>query len=401
MKYIEKLLQGVEVEWKKLGEMVEIVTDFTAAGSFASNAKNVTYLKEPSYALLVRTTDLKQRFTNSDNFVYVDDHAFNYLWRVNLNNESIILPNVGNCGEVYYSVPTELPYDRCVLGPNALLLRSSIIRNKFLFYWFQGADFQNKLSKIISSTGQTKFNKTNLKHILIPIPPLHVQQEIVRILDKFTELETELETELALRKQQYERYRDQLLSPDKGLSETEVEWKKLGEVAELRRGRVISKGYLNENAGLYPVYSSQTENMGEIGRIRTFDFDQESITWTTDGAKAGTVFHRKGRFSITNVCGLIKIRDIQAIGYRYLYYWLSIEAKKHVYLGMGNPKLMSNQMERVPIPIPPLHVQQEIVRILDKFHTLTTSISEGLPREIELRKQQYAYYRDQLLSFER
>lgn len=208
MKYIEKLLQGAEVEWKKLGEVVEIVTDFTAAGSFASNAKNVTYLKEPSYALLVRTTDLKQRFTNSDNFVYVDDHAFNYLWRVNLNNESIILPNVGNCGEVYYSVPTELPYDRCVLGPNALLLRSSIIGNKFLFYWFQGADFQNKLSKIISSTGQTKFNKTNLKHILIPIPPLHVQQEIVRILDKFTELETELE----LRKQQYAYYRDQLLA---------------------------------------------------------------------------------------------------------------------------------------------------------------------------------------------
>ncbi len=186
---------------------------------------------------------------------------------------------------------------------------------------------------------------------------------------------------------------------EKLLQGAEVEWKKLGEVAELKRGRVISKGYLNENAGLYPVYSSQTENMGEIGRIRTFDFDQESITWTTDGAKAGTVFHRKGRFSITNVCGLIKIRDIQAIGYRYLYYWLSIEAKKHVYLGMGNPKLMSNQMERVPIPIPPLHVQQEIVRILDKFHTLTTSISEGLPREIELRKQQYKYYRDKLLSF--
>lgn len=184
------------------------------------------------------------------------------------------------------------------------------------------------------------------------------------------------------------RYIDQLLQG------AEVEWKKLGEVAEIRRGRVISKGYLNENAGLYPVYSSQTENMGEIGRIRTFDFDQESITWTTDGAKAGTVFHRKGRFSITNVCGLIKIRDIQVISYRYLYYWLSIEAKKHVYSGMGNPKLMSNQVERIPIPIPPLHVQQEIVRILDKFTELETE----LETELDLRKQQYERYRDQLLS---
>ena len=185
---------------------------------------------------------------------------------------------------------------------------------------------------------------------------------------------------------------------EKLLQGAEVEWKKLGEVAEIKRGRVISKGYLNENAGLYPVYSSQTENMGEIGRIRTFDFDQESITWTTDGAKAGTVFHRKGRFSITNVCGLIKIRDIQAIGYRYLYYWLSIEAKKHVYLGMGNPKLMSNQMERIPIPIPPLHVQQEIVRILDKFTELETELEAKLETELELRKQQYERYRDQLLS---
>lgn len=185
---------------------------------------------------------------------------------------------------------------------------------------------------------------------------------------------------------------------EKLLQGTKVEWKKLGEVAEIKRGRVISKGYLNENAGLYPVYSSQTENMGEIGRIRTFDFDQESITWTTDGAKAGTVFHRKGRFSITNVCGLIKIRDIQSIGYRYLYYWLSIEAKKHVYLGMGNPKLMSNQMERVPIPIPPLHVQQEIARILDKFTELETELEAKLETELALRKQQYERYRDQLLS---
>lgn len=77
MKYIDRLLQGAPVEWRPLGEVAEIVTDFTAAGSFASNAENVKYLKEPSYALLVRTTDLKQGFANSDNFVYVDEHAFN------------------------------------------------------------------------------------------------------------------------------------------------------------------------------------------------------------------------------------------------------------------------------------------------------------------------------------
>jgi len=170
--YIARLLQGAEVVWKPLGEVCKVVTDFTASGSFASNAKNIKYLKEPDYALLVRTTDLKRIFKNSENFIYVDKHAFEYLWRVNLDMESIILPNVGNCGEVYYSTPQILPYENCVLGPNAILLRSDEVNNKYLYYLFQGNDFQRDLSKITSSTGQTKFNKTNLKQIQIPLPPL-------------------------------------------------------------------------------------------------------------------------------------------------------------------------------------------------------------------------------------
>lgn len=174
-----------------------------------------------------------------------------------------------------------------------------------------------------------------------------------------------------------------------------MEWKPLGEVAELKRGRVISKEYLYENAGEYPVYSSQTVNNGEIGKIKTFDFDQEAITWTTDGANAGTVFYREGRFSITNVCGLIKIRETEILSYKFLYYWLSIEAKKYVYSGMGNPKLMSNQIAKIPIPLPPLPVQEEIVRILDKFTTLEAE----LETELEARKKQYEYYRDNLLTF--
>ena len=95
-----------------------------------------------------------------------------------------------------------------------------------------------------------------------------------------------------------------------------VEWKALGEVATLRRGRVMSKGYLTENFGNYPVYSSQTAKNGEIGKIDSFDFDGEFISWTTDGANAGTVFYRKGKFSITNVCGLIKINNDNQLNYK-------------------------------------------------------------------------------------
>lgn len=176
----------------------------------------------------------------------------------------------------------------------------------------------------------------------------------------------------------------------------EVVWKPLGEVAELKRGRVLSKTFLQDNKGNYPVYSSQTALNGEIGRISTYDFNQEALTWTTDGANAGTVFYRKGKFSITNVCGLITIDDTNELNYKFLFYWLSVEAQKYVYAGMGNPKLMSNQVAKILIPLPPLSVQEEIVRILDKFTTLEAE----LEAELDCRKRQYEFYRNQLLSFE-
>lgn len=183
------------------------------------------------------------------------------------------------------------------------------------------------------------------------------------------------------------------------LEGVEVEWKPLAYseygVAELSRGRVMSKEYLINNAGEYPVYSSQTANNGEIGKIRTFDYDGEYVTWTTDGANAGTVFHRTEKFSITNVCGLIRIKNTKVLNYKFLFYWLSIEAKKYVYSGMGNPKLMSNQIAKIPIPIPPLETQQEIVRILDSFSMLTAE----LQAELQARKSQYEYYRNQLLAY--
>ncbi|HHZ5731433.1 TPA: restriction endonuclease subunit S [Escherichia coli] len=189
---------------------------------------------------------------------------------------------------------------------------------------------------------------------------------------------------------------------EKLLDGVEVEWLPLGEVSALRRGRVMSKGYLTENFGPYPVYSSQTANNGKIGSINTFDFDGEYISWTTDGANAGTVFYRTGKFSITNVCGLITLKSKYSLIYKFLFYWLTIEAKKHVYSGMGNPKLMSHQVENIPVPIPcpdnpekSLAIQSEIVRVLDKFTALTAELTA----ELNMRKKQYNYYRDQLLSF--
>ena len=183
-----------------------------------------------------------------------------------------------------------------------------------------------------------------------------------------------------------------------------VEFRELGDEVNpltiLKRGRVIAKTDLDKKVGNYPVYSSQTINGGEIGKIDTFDFDGEFVTWTTDGANAGTVFYRNGKFSITNVCGLIEIKDTSKLNYKFLFYWLSIEAKKHVHSGMGNAKLMSHQMAKIKLPVPPMEVQREIVRILDSFTLLTAELTAKLTEELTARKKQYEFYRDFLLSFD-
>ena len=180
-----------------------------------------------------------------------------------------------------------------------------------------------------------------------------------------------------------------------------VEWKELGDknVAKLSRGKVMSKQFLEENKGEYPVYSSQTANNGEIGRISSFEYDGEYITWTTDGANAGTVFYRKGKFSITNVCGLVEINSAQLLT-KFVYYYLTISTKKYVSSGMGNPKLMSNVMGKIKIPILPLEIQEKIVQILDKFTEYVTELTSELTSELTLRQKQYSYFRDYLLNFD-
>ena len=174
-----------------------------------------------------------------------------------------------------------------------------------------------------------------------------------------------------------------------------VEFRGVDEVCQISRGRVMSKDYLATNAGNYPVYSSQTANQGVFGCIKTFDYDGKYVTWTTDGANAGSVFYRDGKFSITNVCGLLKAKQ-NILDTRYLSYIMGTTAKSYVSAGMGNPKLMSNVVAKIKIPIPPLAVQEEIVKILDNF----TELEAELEAELDARKKQYEHYREELLSFD-
>lgn len=172
---------------------------------------------------------------------------------------------------------------------------------------------------------------------------------------------------------------------------------KIEDICDISRGIVISKGFIKNNAGDYPVYSSQTENDGILGKINTYKYDGEYLTWTTDGANAGTVFRRSGKFSVTNVCGLLKIKE--DILNDYLYYVLSVEAKKHVNSGMGNPKLMSNVMGSIKVTILSTDKQESIIKVLNSLSEICESFKSGLPAEIEARHKQYEYYRDKLLTF--
>lgn len=276
---------------------------------------------------------------------------------------------------------------------------------KFIYYICFKLDrwcLNNSNFSSFASVDMSKFRRYK-----IPVPPLPVQEEIVRILDTFSELTAELIAELSKRKQQYQYYMDMLLTFDgiRATSQTErqtainsIAWRQIIDICEISRGKVISKDYIRYNIGNYPVYSSQTENNGELGRISTYIHDGEYITWTTDGANAGSVFYRFGKFSITNVCGLLKIRDNNILT-KYVYYSLGRVAKEHVNSGMGNPKLMSNMIAKIKIPVPPLEEQKRIVAILDRFDALCNDLTSGLPAEIEARKKQYEYYRDKLLTF--
>ena len=170
-------------EWEenRLGEAVEYITDYVAAGSFADIRKNVTYL-EKGYAQLIRTIDLKNNFKNKG-FIYVDKHAFEYLYRVNLNEESIVLPNIGaNIGESYYINCDKLPHQYNVLAPNSILLKSKMQNNRFIYQFLKTDLFVNRLKLIVAASGQPKFNKTDLKKLKLQVPSLSEQTKVADFL---------------------------------------------------------------------------------------------------------------------------------------------------------------------------------------------------------------------------
>jgi len=280
--------KGFTDDWeqRKLEDVMDTVTDYVAAGSFEDIRNNVTYLNEPGYAQLVRTVDLKKKFTNNDS-VYVDESAFKYLWRVNLNDECIVLPNIGaNIGEVYFVEPSGLPYDNNVLGPNAILLKANE-DTYFAFTALNNLTFQKQLFENVGSSGQPKFNKTELKSIQLYMPQNEEQVKIGQYFRKLDHLIT-LHQRKCDETKQLKKFMLQKMFPENGEKNPKIrfegftddwEQRKLGEVLVSLQNNTLSRADLSNETGIAKNvhYGDVLIKFGEV-----LDVSEEKLPMISD-----------------------------------------------------------------------------------------------------------------------
>ena len=230
----------------------------------------------------------------------------------------------------------------------------------------------------------------------IPVPPLEVQAEIVKILDNFTELTAELTekltAEITERKKQYEQYRDELLTFGH-----ETHLVSIDSICDITTGGEppsdCIKGEEYNETHPYAVWGNGKEIYGYSG---TYKIDKDAVVISSIGANTGAVYFRKAFF--TPIIRLkVLVPKVENVDVKYLFYALSATEIKSK--SSSVPNMNASEIKKIQIPLPSLEEQQRIVDILDRFDKLCNDISEGLPAEIEARQKQYEYYRDKLLTF--
>lgn len=387
LSYMKKLLDGVEVEWMALGEALTRTkgTNITA-GRMKELHKNGAPLKI---------------FAGGKTVAFID---FNDIPEKNINREpSIIVKSRGIVEFEYYANP--FSHKNEMWSYHSKNINIDI---KYVYYYLKTKElyFQGLASKMqmpqIATPDTDKFQ--------IPIPPLNVQTEIVRILDAFTELTTELTTELIARKQQYAYYRKQLLTFNDG----EVEWRTLKEVAiELGRGK--SKHRPRNDPKLYGgdiplIQTGDIRNASHVINEYTQTYSKFGLEQSKLWPKGTLCITIAANIAETTILGFDSCFPDSIIGFvanpkkttaSYAEYLLTSFKSELQAQSTGSAQSNINlaTFDRLKFPFPSLNEQNRIVAILDKFDALTTSITEGLPREIALRQQQYEYYRELLLSF--
>lgn len=381
MTKLEELIQELcpdGVEYKKLSLLAEI-------GTGNSDRKNAT--EDGLYPFYVRSKEILR----SDDYEY--------------DEEAIIIPGEGGIGEIFH-----LANGKYALHQRAyrIHLITTELTSKFLYYYMVSNFKAFIMQKAVSAT-VTSIRKPMIEQFPLPVPPLPVQREIVRILDKFTELTAELTAELAARNRQYEYYKSCLLSFN-----TDTPKYRLTDIFDTRNGYTPSKSN-KEFWSVNDIPWFRMEDIRENGRIlnkaiqgasksavKGNPFPTNSIIVSTSAtigehALIRCEFLANQRFT----CLMLKndYKGKYSIMFLYYYCFVLDEFCKNN-LNQGNfASVDMRKFNDFEFPMPPLEEQERIVAILDRFDKLCNDITIGLPAEIEARQKQYEYYRDKLLTF--
>lgn len=382
--FLEKLLDGAEVEWKPLGKVTDIKTG-------QSVSKNIIVQNPGIYPVI-----------NSGR----EPLGFINVW--NTENDPIGITTRGaGVGSITWQ---EGKYFRGNLNYSVTIKSEYELNVRFLYHIL--LHFQKEIHNLCSFTGIPALNASELKKLEIPIPPLPAQTEIVKILDALTALTSELTSELILRRKQYEYYREKLLSEEE-LGKVGFEWKTLEELVEKTqniRWKNNTKTYRYIDLTSVDRENNNITGTIEINALNAPSRAQKIVkendiifatTRPTQQRIASITKEFSGEIASTGYCVLRANTDI--VLPKWLFYFLStINFKNYVeenQSGSAYPAISDSKVKEFRIPVPDVTIQQSIIEKLDKFYGLTNSLLHGLPKEINNRTKQYLYYQKELLNF--
>lgn len=401
-KKLIEMIQTASVEWKPLGEVFDLKNGYTPS-------KSVKEYWENGSIPWFRMEDIRENGRILDSALQqISESAIKggKLFPAN----SIIMATSATIGE--HALIT-VPFLANQRFTNLSLKPEFTDKFNIYFLYYYCFNLSDWCKKNTTTSSFASVDMNGFKRFPIPIPPLETQQKIVKILDKFTELEATLEAtleaELALRKRQYRYYRDFLLDFDNQIGGgivdgykgrlKDVVWKTLGEVFNIFAGGDVPKDAFSEvetEEFCIPILSNGIGSKALYGWTNVAKINQPSLTISARGTIGWASFQNKPFFPIVRL--LVLTPKIE-LNLKYAYYFMKSIESNYKVPESGIPQLTKPMIKDISIPIPPLPEQEKIVAILDKFDTLTHSISEGLPYEIALRRKQYEYYREQLLAF--
>nr|WP_314401704.1 restriction endonuclease subunit S [uncultured Aggregatibacter sp.] len=398
--FLEKLLDGTEVEWKPLGDVCNFQNGFTFKSSlFKDNGSPI-----------VRITNIDGGRVNLSDVKYflMDDYNTDMAAYEVHKDDILIAMSGATTGKIGFYNYEHTSYLNQRVGK--FLPNTNILNNRYLYHYL--------LSKvediyIISGGGAQPNLSSNrlMSEVLIPIPPLSVQTEIVKILDALTALTSELTSELILRRKQYEYYREKLLSEEE-LIKLGATTENLGDITSITSGGTPSTKepayWVEGNIPWIKSESCKNKLIDEIKHHITEMGLQNSNAKllspnTTLMAMVGATIFKTAflPFEATtnqNIAA-IKSKNELSITDKFIFYYLTNMYDFFISKLSGYNMVNLSQIKNIKILLPPLEEQQRIVSILDKFETLTNSITEGLPLAIEQSQKRYEYYRELLLNF--